>query len=166
MFTALRADSGAARETEVARGEIQGPGTYFFEDAALPTEGGRQRVQYFVSIDFPSGSLRFGPVAVILPGRCAGFALEPASSNPALDEVVFALDVPPVPGLAPATMDVFDCSGRRIRSADRDGGVTGRTRVVWDRRDDGGREVGPGVYFVRVRVGSLFSETRKVVLLS
>jgi hypothetical protein len=165
-FAALREDSGSAGLTEVARGEVLGPGTYFFEDVALPAEGGRQRVRYFVSIDLPSGSLRFGPVAVLLPGRSAAFALEPASANPALGEVVFALDVPPLPGPAPATMDVFDCSGRRIRSVDRECGVAGRTRVVWDRRDDGGEEVGPGVYFVRVRVGGLFSETRKVVLLS
>jgi hypothetical protein len=54
----------------------------------------------------------------------------------------------------PAAMDarvtLYDVSGRRLRTL-REGPLPeGVTQLAWDRRDDGGRDVAPGVYFVRL----------------
>ena len=47
----------------------------------------------------------------------------------------------------PATLEVFDVRGRRIRSIP---GVTG-TSLQWDGRDAVGRAAVPGMYWVRLR---------------
>ncbi len=62
-------------------------------------------------------------------------------------------------------LSVYDLSGRRIRVLDpgtRRG--AGSHRVVWDGRSDGGREMGSGIYFFRIR-GAGFLETRKAIKL-
>ena len=40
----------------------------------------------------------------------------------------------------------------------------GTLRAVWSGRDDGGREVAPGVYFYRLDAGE-YSSTRRVTLI-
>lgn len=50
-------------------------------------------------------------------------------------------------------MDVFDVQGRRVTRAPlgRIGG--GAHRLTWDGRDDDGRDVGAGVFYVRIQAG-------------
>ncbi|MDM7914648.1 MAG: exo-alpha-sialidase [Candidatus Eisenbacteria bacterium] len=48
---------------------------------------------------------------------------------------------------AGAEIEVYDASGRLVRRLSLAGGET----VVWDRKDGGGRDVRPGVYFTRLR---------------
>ena len=60
---------------------------------------------------------------------------------------------------------VYDAAGRLVRevwNGVRQAGA--RERIDWDGKDDGGRTVAPGVYFLRFEAGS-FSTTRKIVLL-
>jgi flagellar hook assembly protein FlgD len=64
-----------------------------------------------------------------------------------------------------AGFSVYDMRGRWIREVDAGRLRAGHASLVWDRKDDEGREVGAGVYFLRFRVGRPFPETRKVVLL-
>lgn len=55
-----------------------------------------------------------------------------------------------LPAASKATLDLFDVRGRRIRRLmDRDLDP-GATIEVWDRKDEGGRAVAPGVYFARL----------------
>jgi len=51
-------------------------------------------------------------------------------------------------------LGVYGVDGRRIRTLDDGVHDAGVFRVVWDGRDTGGRLVPPGVYFVRLAVGS------------
>lgn len=78
------------------------------------------------------------------PGPHAGITLSP---NPATAgrAVTIGLDVSLVPG---ASVEVFDVTGRRVR---RLGATPGGGTLVWDGRDDGGRVVASGIYYVRVR---------------
>jgi flagellar hook assembly protein FlgD len=67
----------------------------------------------------------------------------------------------PVPGLI---VDVFDVHGRCVRSL-REGPVAaGLLAIVWDGRDDAGRALPGGVYFMRASTGSDISAAVKVLL--
>ncbi len=64
-----------------------------------------------------------------------------------------------------ARLSVYDLTGRRVRSllnADRH--AAGRFETSWDLRDEGGRAVAPGVYFVRLECVQGDARGRVVVL--
>ncbi|RPJ44663.1 MAG: hypothetical protein EHM19_06395, partial [Candidatus Latescibacterota bacterium] len=166
VFVARRVEEGVPGEGfEVARGEIEGPGTYFCEDRSIPEEGERQRVRYTVSLEVQGGTLTYGPVAVVLPDRFRALAIVPASANPSTGDVRFALEIPAGSEGEAAGLSVYDLAGRVVREVDAGSVRAGRSLLVWDRRDESGHEVGAGVYFLRFRVGRPFQATRKVVLL-
>ena len=66
---------------------------------------------------------------------------------------------------APVTVQVFDQSGRLVRTIVRSNAqVPGPHEVSWDARDETGRRATNGVYFARILAGSeVFA--RKMVLL-
>ncbi|MFN8180073.1 MAG: right-handed parallel beta-helix repeat-containing protein [bacterium] len=66
------------------------------------------------------------------------------------------------PGTA-ASLRVYDVAGRRVRTLRSEPLAGPRGEVLWDSRDDAGRAVAPGVYFVRLESGKA-SATRKIVL--
>ncbi len=84
--------------------------------------------------------------------RIEAFALAP---NPFRRELRLALPA----GAAPARVAIADVAGRRVRAWD---GVRGA--LTWDGRDDAGRAVPHGVYFVRMDDGTR-PVTRRVVRL-
>ena len=51
----------------------------------------------------------------------------------------------------PVQLEIFDASGRRVRTLVDATQPAGAFDVSWDGRDDAGREVSPGVYFYRVQ---------------
>ena len=65
-----------------------------------------------------------------------------------------------------AQLDIYDVRGHRIRRLlDGDAVLSARRHDIrWDGRDDGGRAVGSGVYFVRLTANNTL-ESRKLVLL-
>jgi hypothetical protein len=67
-------------------------------------------------------------------------------------------------GSGPGTLVVFDAQGRTLRLLRpvADGGA--RLRVDWDGRDHGGRNVRPGVYFVRWQEGAQKAAARITVI--
>lgn len=91
----------------------------------------------------------------------ATFVLSGATPNPfvSLTNIVFGL---PVEG-GRVTMDVFDISGRQVRSIETPRLNGGFHRITWDGRSDGGIDVSPGTYFCRVSCGS-WSATAKTQL--
>jgi len=90
----------------------------------------------------------------------AAFALERPSPNPCGDraELRFA-----VPGASPVAIDVYDVSGRLVRSLVHGLMPAGVHSVAWDRTNASGRRVGSGVYFVRMTAPG-FSRVRTVTL--
>lgn len=95
---------------------------------------------------YPDG----GPEPVVL--------LEEPFPNPSRGQVKFLVDWP---ATAEGTLRIHDLRGRRVRSWDLQGG---RRQMVWDGRDEQGRPLAAGTYFLRLD-GSGLTETRKVVLL-
>jgi hypothetical protein len=95
------------------------------------------------------------PLAAVPGGR-----LFPAVPNPFNPQtrITFALQQ-----AGPATLDVFDLNGRRVRKLLEDAREAGHHTVTWDGRSDDGRPLASGVYLVQLR-GRDFTESRRVVL--
>jgi hypothetical protein len=78
--------------------------------------------------------------------RCYG-----AAPNPFRRAARIAFDVPS--DGAPVQLQIYDASGRLVRSLVNGDRPAGRQEATWDSRDDGGTPLGSGVYFARLRVG-------------
>jgi hypothetical protein len=90
------------------------------------------------------------PLAVT-PTRIGGTALMPPIPDPFQQSstIGFTLERPDRVDLA-----VYGVDGRRIRTLEQGVRDAGAFRVVWDGRDNPGGRVPPGVYFIRLAVGS------------
>ena len=89
-----------------------------------------------------------GPAAVGVDLRSvAALELRPGAPNPVADatNIVFTLPTP-----TDARLAIFDMSGRRVRTLVNNRLAAGSHSVRWDRSDDSGRLVRPGVYFTRL----------------
>jgi len=63
-------------------------------------------------------------------------------------------------------LSIYDVLGREVRTL-IDGNVTvGLHRLVWDCKNSAGQEVSSGVYFYKIRSGSSFVVTKKMVLVN
>jgi flagellar hook assembly protein FlgD len=68
-----------------------------------------------------------------------------------------------LPHSGPATLAIFDLSGRRVRRLLAGDFAAGSRRVVWDGRNDEGVSVPAGLYLVRLDSAGT-QQTRRVVL--
>jgi len=69
-----------------------------------------------------------------------------------------------VPRESRVSLQVFDVSGRLVKTLCDETLVPGRYVVVWDGMNESGRRVASSVYYFRMKAGD-FEETRKMVLL-
>lgn len=97
-----------------------------------------------------------------IPGApILGFALSQPSPSPFRDRTTFHLAVP---SRAHVTLAVHDVLGRRVRLLADGVREPGSYAESWDGRDDAGRSVSTGVYFLRTTAAERVA-TRKVVVL-
>ena len=61
-------------------------------------------------------------------------------------------------------MVVYNVLGQRVRTLVDEFQDVGRKSVIWDSRDDDGRELASGIYFYRLKAES-FQKTMKMVLI-
>lgn len=102
-----------------------------------------------------------GPTGVDGPAP-SQFALYPCMPNPFNPSTTIRYDVRE--NGTRVSIDVFDVTGRRVRSLVDGARPAGQQSVTWNGRDNGGNPVASGVYFYRMVAGS-FTQTRKMVLL-
>ena len=57
-------------------------------------------------------------------------------------------------------LDIFDPAGRLRRSLDAGMRTPGRRTLTWDNRDDAGRRLPAGKYFVRMTAGTAIATKR------
>jgi len=95
------------------------------------------------------------------PAIADGFWLGPPMPNPSTGAVAFAFRTP---ARDDGSVIVFDQQGRAIRHLVSGHLVAGTTRIVWDGRDDEGRRVSPGLFFVRAK-SNHFRYVQRVVLI-
>jgi hypothetical protein len=96
------------------------------------------------------------------PAAPTSFALAAPRPNPLRGTTSIGFDVP-VAG-SPVNVSVYDITGRLVTTLVDGAQPAGRHRITWDGRDDAGREVVSGVYFVRMESPEL-SRTRKITVL-
>jgi hypothetical protein len=100
-------------------------------------------------------------VAVLYPDLIINSALAPPAPNPASESVQlgFAIREDDV-----GSLNIYDVSGRRVRSLVANTGGPISQSVLWDLDDDQGRTVAAGIYFARLETAKT-TITRQVVLL-
>ncbi len=80
-----------------------------------------------------------------------------ARSNPFRDACTLTLTLP---ASGPLSLEVFDTTGRRVRRIGDSYHDQGSGSLVWDGRDDAGREVANGLYFLRLLTPGGHATTR------
>ena len=95
------------------------------------------------------------------PPSASGLAQLTCRPNPATDGTVLRFSME---SAGPATLAIFSIDGRRVATL-LDGPMgAGRHQIDWAGRDDLGREVQPGVYFVRLLHDGLVATAKVLVL--
>jgi hypothetical protein len=61
------------------------------------------------------------------------------------------------------SLKVFDLTGRTVRTLTNTSQKPGRYSINWNRKDDRGRVLAQGIYFVRLQSPN-FEKTRKVIV--
>jgi len=89
------------------------------------------------------------------------FGLEQNVPNPFNPATTIRFSIPEAGNVR---LTVLDVNGRIVRTLVSGDRAAGEFPVVWDGKDDAGREVGSGLYFARLEAGEL-KATRKMVLL-
>lgn len=98
-----------------------------------------------------TGSAAAGPSADLAAPKIAAPVPNPVIAGSGLVRFELTLAAPAVVGVS-----VFDIAGREVRRVFGAGGRTmaaGAAEIAWDARDDGGRTVRAGLYFLRVEAG-------------
>jgi len=96
------------------------------------------------------------------PSRpAAPFELHPTYPNPFSSTTTIGLALPTATSV---TLEIYDASGRRVRTLLAGTMSAGFHTTIWDRRDDRGGLVPAGVYLYRIRAGENQSEEKAVVL--
>lgn len=126
---------------------VSGPGTYIYQLVGVEPDGFQVRTL--------EQSIEVGADAT-------KFMLARPQPNPFAGEtsVQFAL-----PAATDGTLRILDPSGRSVRVLEDGEMAAGTHTVAWDGRDDAGRQLGGGVYFVHLRASGQGERSVKLVRL-
>jgi len=118
--------------------------------------------------DFSESTFRGGPISVLTISSLvsaesipATFALDQNYPNPFNPETTLRYHLPEE---AKVTRTVYNLQGQLIRKLESGNRNAGSYEVVWDSRNDKGRQVASGVYFYRLHAGE-FSAVKKLALI-
>jgi len=64
-----------------------------------------------------------------------------------------------------ATLELFDVSGRKVRTLLDGPRAAGEQTIVWDGTDDGGRRLGAGLYWMQLRTERGYASSRRLLAL-
>lgn len=105
--------------------------------------------------------LLYDPAGKHITGRPTTFALYQNCPNPFNPETQIRYDLP-VPGHV--KLAIYNILGQKVRILVDEIQDAGHKSVIWDGRDDGGRDVASGIYFYKIAMEN-FEKTKKMVLL-
>jgi len=95
--------------------------------------------------------------AALLPKHFALGLNYPNPFNPST-RITFAVAEP-----ARVKLEIFNSVGQRLRTLVNEHAIPGFYEQTWDGKDDRGRALGAGIYFVRLEAGE-FQSVRKIAL--
>ncbi len=96
------------------------------------------------------------------PGTPTTFALHQNYPNPFNPSTTIGFSVSQS---GPAMLEIYDVTGRLVRTLLSGNVAAGQHTAQWDGRDDRGSSVGSGVYFYRLRAGANSVASRKMLLM-
>jgi len=64
----------------------------------------------------------------------------------------------------PTTLRIYNIRGQLVRTLMNESKIAGTYEVIWDGKDDRGKEVASGVYFYKIKAGD-FTEAKKMILM-
>jgi len=168
------ADSLAMTSSLLCDGvSITGPGTiYKLHFVAANTPGAETSIHIVRSAFYDAG-IRVTPVAAlddtifidnpvgVAPASGAGSIALRAAPNPSATGTTLLVESP---AAGEQSLLVQDVAGRIVRHLENGNFGAGARAVAWDRRDDAGRNVPPGVYLARLVTRAGMRQTRVVFL--
>jgi glucose/arabinose dehydrogenase len=161
-FQIERSDNGAPFEQLAfmpGHGSTTEAKQYVYQDK-LPVAGrGAYRLRQ-IDLD---GAFEFSEeveIAFIAP---EDFRLEQNFPNPANPTTTMAFQIPEMGEAHHTRLEIFDITGRKIRTLLNGARSAGTYQLDWDGRDEHGKEVGSGIYLYRLRYGNL-NQSRKLLL--
>ena len=95
------------------------------------------------------------------PAPSARFALEQSVPNPFGQTTLIRFTLPTRSKVA---VELFDLTGRRVRTLARGEMAAGPQQLGWNGRDDAGRRLSPGVYVYRLTAGSFHTSKRLIFM--
>jgi hypothetical protein len=144
--------------------EVAGEGQLDFLDSQVSDPGW---YGYVLEVAEDGGELHRAGVVTVLRSAPQRLQLHGAVPNPFNPSTRITFDLPAprsAAGDVPVRLDVLDLRGRLVRRLLVQSLPAGRHGVLWDGRDDGGREVSSGVYWARLQVADRVI-SRKLTLL-
>jgi hypothetical protein len=141
----------------------------FYTSLALDGSGG-MHVAYHASPDFPCAWGGRGVLKYAFQGAATHVSAEPdargvvltATPNPfSSDGALIRFDLNDAIG---SHLAVFDVAGRRIRKLEIESARAYSGQVRWDGRDEEGRDVPPGTYFLRLTSDNGAAVTERVTI--
>jgi flagellar hook assembly protein FlgD len=101
---------------------------------------------------------------VSLPSQIWAIEPNPFTFNQGHGSATIRLSISDRAAHAPLALELVDLNGRLVRNLGRDHVQAGNLNVAWDGRDDAGRPVGAGMYYLRLITAEGRSSARVVVL--
>ena len=152
-----RRPEAASEYTRVAEGlRLTGPVLEWIDPTAVPGE------TYVYRVTDAKGAFAFDSGPVTVPSR--RLALKNAVPNPFNPATTIVFEVPGTAGArVPTVLELYDVTGRRVRTLVSEPLAPGEHRVQWNGTDDRGRQVASGSYFARLGAAGQ-SESMKLLL--
>ena len=63
------------------------------------------------------------------------------------------------------TLSVYNIKGQRVKYLVNNQILAGEHLIVWDGTDNNGKDVSSGIYLYKLKVGSIYTSTKKMILL-
>ncbi|RMF69991.1 MAG: T9SS C-terminal target domain-containing protein [Calditrichaeota bacterium] len=101
-------------------------------------------------------------VAATHPDNPLAFELLPNYPNPFNPETTIRYQLPEA---GRVTLTIYNLLGQKVRTLVNQNRSSGSYTVVWDGRNDAGKELSSGVYLYKLKVGKAFVATRKMLYL-
>jgi len=121
------------------------PGTYYYRLAEIDNDG----KEYY------------GPISVLVNGRSSIYSLHQAYPNPTKGTatIKYSLKVS-----GQTSLKIYNILGAEVKTLINECQDANDYEVIWDGRDNNGRDVSKGIYFYKLISGQ-FNATRKLILL-